>query len=91
MVLEVTDELLPENAGRWRLVGGPSAPTCAATTEPAELACDVRALGELYLGGTALGGARRRRPGPGTACPGRSPRAGPAFGWHRAPAPMEVF
>lgn len=90
VVLEVTDELLPENAGRWRLVGGPSRATCAATTEPAQLACDVRALGELYLGGTALGAlaaaGRVRELVPGTLA-----AAGPAFGWHRAPAPMEVF
>lgn len=90
VVLDVTDELLPENAGRWRLVGDPSRATCAATTEPAQLACDVRALGELYLGGTGLGAlaaaGRVRELVPGTLA-----AAGPAFGWHRAPAPMEVF
>ncbi|WP_130339227.1 GNAT family N-acetyltransferase [Micromonospora kangleipakensis] len=90
VVIEVTDELLPENAGRWRLVGGPSAATCTATTEPPRLACDVRALGELYLGGAGLGAlaaaGRVRELVPGTLA-----AAAPAFGWHRAPAPMEVF
>ncbi|WP_091202567.1 GNAT family N-acetyltransferase [Micromonospora narathiwatensis] len=90
MVVEVTDELLPENAGRWRLAGGPSGATCGATTAPAQLACDVRALGELYLGGAGLGAlaaaGRVRELVPGTLA-----AAGPAFGWHRAPAPMEVF
>ncbi|WP_446216500.1 GNAT family N-acetyltransferase [Micromonospora sp. IBHARD004] len=90
VVIEVTDELLPENAGRWRLVGGPSAATCTATTEPAQLACDVRALGELYLGGAGLGAlaaAGRVR----ELVPGVLAAAAPAFGWHRAPTPMEMF
>ncbi|MEV4480302.1 GNAT family N-acetyltransferase [Micromonospora coxensis] len=90
VVVEVTDPLLPENTGRWRLTGGPQGATCARTDYPAELACDVRCLGELYLGGTGLtalaaaGRVRELRPGTLAA-------AGPAFGWHRAPAPMEIF
>ncbi|MCI4062232.1 GNAT family N-acetyltransferase [Micromonospora sp. R77] len=90
VVVEVTDELLPENTGRWRLAGGPAGATCTATTEPAGLACDVRCLGELYLGGTGLGAlaaaGRVRELRPGTLA-----AAGPAFGWHRAPAAMDVF
>ncbi|MFE9691244.1 GNAT family N-acetyltransferase [Micromonospora sp. NPDC005806] len=90
VVVEVTDDLLPENAGRWRLVGGPAGAECVATTAPAQLACDVRAVGELYLGGAGLGAlaaaGRVRELVPGTVA-----AAGPAFGWHRAPAPMEVF
>ncbi|MFU8873572.1 GNAT family N-acetyltransferase [Micromonospora sp. SL4-19] len=90
VVIEVTDDLLPENAGRWRLVGGPSGAECTPTTAAAQLACDVAALGELYLGGAGLGAlaaaGRVRELVPGTLA-----AAGPAFGWHRAPAPMEVF
>ena len=58
VVLEVTDGLLPGNAGRWRLrTGGPGAKAvCERTTEQAELALDVRELGAAYLGGTRLGG-----------------------------------
>lgn len=57
-VLEVTDELLPDNAGRWRLrAGGPDGGvTCERTGEPADVALDVRELGAAYLGGTRLGG-----------------------------------
>ncbi|MFF5175134.1 GNAT family N-acetyltransferase [Micromonospora sp. NPDC000089] len=90
VVIEVTDPLLPENTGRWRLTGGPTEATCVRTDDPAELACDVRCLGELYLGGAVLGGlaaagrVRELRPGALAA-------AGPAFGWHRAPAPMDIF
>jgi predicted acetyltransferase len=60
-VLEVTDELLPANAGRWRLRAA-SATTaedggarCTRTDEPADIALDVRELGAAYLGGTRLG------------------------------------
>ncbi|MGR6321620.1 GNAT family N-acetyltransferase [Micromonospora soli] len=90
LAVEVTDELLPENAGRWRLVGGPAGAECVASSAPAQLACDVRALGELYLGGAGLGAlaaaGRVRELVPGTVA-----AAAAAFGWHRAPAPMEVF
>ena len=56
VVLEVTDELLPANAGRWRLrAGGPGGGAdCARTDEPADIALDVRELGAAYLGGTRL-------------------------------------
>ena len=57
VVLEVTDELLPHNAGRWRLrADGPDRDaTCDRTAEPADVALDVRELGAAYLGGTRLG------------------------------------
>jgi predicted acetyltransferase len=86
-VLEVTDELLPGNAGRWRLraavpdgtgpggagaggagaggagaggagaggAGAASQVTCERTSDPADVALDVRELGAAYLGGTRLG------------------------------------
>jgi predicted acetyltransferase len=60
VVLEVTDELLTGNAGRWRLrAGGPGAAganvSCERTDQPADLALDIRELGAAYLGGTRLG------------------------------------
>ena len=61
LVIEVTDELCPQNQGRWRLTAATtSAPsgfsgTCERTTAPADLALPVRALGAVYLGGTRLG------------------------------------
>jgi predicted acetyltransferase len=57
VVLEVSDELLPDNAGRWRLrAGGPSGgASCERTSDPADVALDVRELGAAYLGGTRLG------------------------------------
>ncbi|MEV0427578.1 GNAT family N-acetyltransferase [Micromonospora sp. NPDC050495] len=90
VVIEVTDDLLPENTGRWRLVGGPDGAECVASTAPAALAADVQALGELYLGGSGLGAlaaaGRLRELVPGTVA-----TTAPAFTWHRAPSPMEVF
>ncbi|MEV6815521.1 sterol carrier protein domain-containing protein, partial [Micromonospora sp. NPDC051296] len=90
VVIEVTDDLLPENTGRWRLHGGPKTATCTPATGPADLACDVRCLGELFLGGaelTALADAGRVR----ELRPGALAAAGPAFTWHRAPSAMEIF
>jgi predicted acetyltransferase len=61
VVIEVTDELCPQNRGRWRLTAAAtSVPsgfsgTCDRTTAPADLALPVQALGAAYLGGTRLG------------------------------------
>lgn len=55
IVLEVTDDLCPWNAGRWRLTGGPDRETtCEQTTDGADLALGVVDLGAAYLGGTSL-------------------------------------
>ncbi|MFB9239579.1 GNAT family N-acetyltransferase [Plantactinospora siamensis] len=91
-VLEVTDQRIPANAGRWRLTAaGPDAPArCAATDAPADLTMDVRELGAAYLGGTSLGtlaAAGRvveHRPG-GLAA------VATAFGWPVPPISIEVF
>ncbi|HEY0696829.1 MAG TPA: GNAT family N-acetyltransferase [Micromonospora sp.] len=90
VVFEVTDDLLPANAGRWRLTGDAAGARCDRTGQPADLACDVRDLAAVYLGGpglgalTAAGRVRELRPGAAV-------RAGAAFGWHRAPVSQEIF
>ncbi|HEY3010979.1 MAG TPA: GNAT family N-acetyltransferase [Micromonosporaceae bacterium] len=89
-VFEVTDPLLPENQGRWRVVGDPSGARCTPTDAEPDLACDVVDLGAAYLGGTslaALAGAGRVR----ELRPDRLGQVDAAFGWHRAPAAHEVF
>jgi predicted acetyltransferase len=64
VVIEVTDAMLPQNAGRWRL--STSAPRgaeaaqglaayCEPSAAPADITLDVSALGAAYLGGTRLG------------------------------------
>ncbi len=63
VVLEVRDELLPANAGRWRLTTTPSgsdasrglAASCVRVTSAADVALDITQLGAAYLGGTRLG------------------------------------
>jgi len=61
LVLEVRDELLLGNAGRWRLTttgfdGGSFSATCAAASaaDEADVVLDVTELGAAYLGGTTL-------------------------------------
>jgi predicted acetyltransferase len=55
LVLEVTDELLPANSGRWRLAASQFGPvSCEPTSAAADVAMPVQALGAAYLGGTRL-------------------------------------
>jgi predicted acetyltransferase len=90
VVIEVTDPILPDNAGRWRLTADGDGATCVRTDDAADLACDVRELGAAYLGGPTLanlanaGRVRELRPGALIA-------ASTAFGWHRAPSAIEIF
>jgi predicted acetyltransferase len=69
VVIEVTDSVLPDNAGRWRLTtagaggaGGPGgaggvggAGRCERTSDSADVVVTAAALGAAYLGGTRLG------------------------------------
>jgi predicted acetyltransferase len=60
VVIEVADELCPQNAGRWRLATEAGAApagfraTCERTTAPADVVLPVSAVGAAYLGGTGL-------------------------------------
>jgi predicted acetyltransferase len=53
-VLEVTDVRCPENAGRWRLTGGPEGAICVPATSEPDVVLDVRELSAAYLGSTSL-------------------------------------
>lgn len=90
VVIDVTDPLLPANSGRWRLTADGQKGICTRTDEPADLACGITELGAAYLGGSslaALGAAGRiRELRPETLAP-----AAVGFGWHRAPAGLEIF
>jgi len=71
VVIEVHDDILPANAGRWRLTtaagvgdagaagagnaGRGLAASCVQVTSAADLVLDVTQLGAAYLGGTRLG------------------------------------
>jgi predicted acetyltransferase len=61
VVLEVRDDLLPANAGRWRLTtgeasldGGGLPATCVSSSSAPDVLLDVTQLGAAYLGGTTL-------------------------------------
>lgn len=90
VVLDVTDPLLAQNSGRYRLVGGPDGASCARTTDPAQLACDVGALSAAYLGGASLAslaaGGRVHELADGALA-----AASAALGWTRAPVGIEMF
>jgi predicted acetyltransferase len=47
VTIEVIDEFCPWNTGRWRV----GAKIVEQTNDPADLRCDVSALGSVYLGG----------------------------------------
>jgi predicted acetyltransferase len=47
VVIDLTDEFCPWNAGRWRIARGGA----ERTTVEADLACEVQSLGCVYLGG----------------------------------------
>ncbi|MCC6495164.1 MAG: GNAT family N-acetyltransferase [Propionibacteriaceae bacterium] len=91
VVLELTDQLLPDNAGRWRLTAEPfGAVTVERTGQPADLALDVRELGAAYLGGTSL--TELAAAGLVTELtPGSLLRSSVAFGWPVAPVANWIF
>ncbi|MGH8971100.1 MAG: sterol carrier protein domain-containing protein, partial [Actinomycetes bacterium] len=56
VVLDVTDDLCPWNAGRWRLRGNADGAQCSRTDDDPDVAVPVTVLGAAYLGGTSLAG-----------------------------------
>lgn len=90
VVLQVTDALVPGNAGRWHLVGGPDGATVAPAQADADLALDVRELGAAYLGGASLAALA----GAGLVTelrPGALHTVATAFGWPLAPVCSYVW
>jgi predicted acetyltransferase len=89
LVIEVSDEVLPENAGRWHLVGDATQARCEPTRAPADLRLDVRELGAIYLAGTSLRGLAAA--GLVEGRPEVVSTANLAFGWSVAPLAPEIF
>lgn len=54
LVLEVTDELMPDCAGRWLMVVHNGRAEVSRTDRPAELRLDTTDLAAIYLGGFTL-------------------------------------
>ncbi len=101
-VIEVTDEMCPWNAGRWRVrasgpvLGGPGITPGAGTAECERTSADpdvilpAATLGAVYLGGTPLGPLARA----GLATEVRSgalPALSAAFSWDPAPWCPTIF
>ena len=92
LVIEVADELMPANAGRYRLTAaGPTAEArCERTEDAADLSLTVTELGAGYLGGRPL--AEFAATGKVTEhTPGALAAATAAFGWPIHPVSIEIF
>ncbi|MFI5936963.1 GNAT family N-acetyltransferase [Actinoplanes sp. NPDC051494] len=91
VVIDVTDPLIAENTGRWRLaVDDSGTATCTRSAAPADLACTILELGTAYLGAVSFAALAAA----GTVhelTPGTLPRVTAAFRWHRMPQATEVF
>ena len=90
LVLELTDELLPDNQGTWALEASGGLGSVTATTDAAELALDTTDLAAAYLGGNSfaqLAAARRVR----ELMPGTVERGDLMFGTDHAPWVPSIF
>ena len=90
VVLDVTDDFMPEVAGRWRLTVSDGKARAESTTDPADLQLEIQDLGAVYLGGftfASLGRAVRT-----VECtPGAHDRADALFATTVVPWCPEVF
>lgn len=90
LVLDVTDDLIPANTGRFRLTADGGKATCTRTDDPADLRLSVTELGAAYLGGrmlaefAATGRVTEQTPAAVTS-------ATAAFAWPVHPVSLEVF
>lgn len=83
LVLAITDETLPDQAGTYRVTGGPEAASAERVDDAPELSMDVSVLGSIILGGIDAGelaaGGRITESTPGAAA-----RAERFFRWRPA-------
>ncbi|MGW6196011.1 GNAT family N-acetyltransferase [Kribbella sp. NPDC055110] len=90
VVLDVTDDLIEANTGRFHLTADESSVNCERTDAPADLTLSIAALGATYLGGRPL--TEFAPTGRVTEhTPGALNRATAAFNWPIAPVSLEVF
>ena len=87
IVIDLVDDFCRWNNGRWRLEGGEARKT---RTQPADLACDVGALGSVYLGAFTFGQLVRAGR-VDELVPGAAARADAMFATALAPWCPEVF
>lgn len=91
VVLEVTDDMLPQNAGRWHLRAAAfGTPEITPSSAPADVQLDTRELATIYLGGVSL--AALGAAGLVTELtPGALARTSAAFSWPIAPGTTWAF
>ncbi len=90
VVLEVTDDLIEKNAGRFRLTASDSSASCERTDAPADLTLSTTELSAAYLGGRPL--AEFATTAHVTEhTPGALNQTTAAFRWPLAPVSLEVF
>ncbi|GAA1608603.1 MULTISPECIES: GNAT family N-acetyltransferase [Kribbella] len=90
VVLDVRDDLIEANTGRFRLTADGSSVSCERTGDPADLSLSVTELGAVYLGERALAEfAATGRVVEHT--PGAVNRATAAFRWPVSPVSLEIF
>lgn len=84
VVIEVTDALLPENTGKYRLQAGADQAVVSRVRTAPDVSLSILELGAIYLGGVPLTDLHRvGRVVEHTA--GAVDAVSTAFGWHRAP------
>lgn len=90
LILEVSDQVMPEVGGRWRMSVRGGHAELASTDQPAELRVDVNDLGAVFLGGFTF--AHLQRAGRGTELTaGAIRRADAMFVTDRSPWCPHVF
>ncbi|MFC9689189.1 GNAT family N-acetyltransferase [Kribbella sp. NPDC056951] len=90
VVLEVTDDLIEHNNGRFHLTGDFQKATCERTEAAPDLSLSVSELSATYLGGRSLGEyAATGRVTEHT--PGALAATSAALGWPIAPKSIEIF
>lgn len=90
VVIEVVDDIIKANHGRWKLTSGEGRGTAHRTEDDADLSMTIADLGAVYLGGcrmTALVEAGRV----GEHRLGAAQKTDAMFAWHRAPWCPELF
>ncbi len=90
VVLEITDERVSSNNGRFRLKGGPEGARVTKARRDPDLSLSILEIGAIYLGGVPLGDLHRA--GRMTEHKmGAVSAVSPAFGWPRAPWCVDNF
>lgn len=90
LVIEIADDILEHNNGRFRIQAGPDGATITPSTEQADLSLGILELGTIYLGGPTL--AQLHRAGRVVEHrPGAVAEASAAFSWPVAPWCPDMF